>query len=187
MITFPITENLWYTPQQMAAILDLPAGHTHPTNADLCRAHPSRKAGQHRGPTACRRCSKKPRAIRSIRRGFSGKGTTSGNRDFIASSGGCPGGHRPRGLRRELARPESGRGRHRVRPLLAALVRALEGGRAESTVLRLRYEMRRQRRLVCHGIRGWWVEAREFVCTDRCSASNFPTGGSACYLYTCCH
>ncbi len=148
---FPITQSLWYTPEQMAVILGLPSGtltqrtliyavRTHPEhpasadsdfNADLAAEAQShaRYQGIHRSP----RAPVLGVAFPAHRRPSAGQALG------------------PGGLRRKLAGPAPGRSRRRMRPLVAPFLGPLECRPGVESWLRLRHAARQQRHLVCHG------------------------------------
>ena len=147
--TFPITGKLWYTPERMAVILDLPpATLTQRTLIYAVRIHPEKPAStsSELDPDLLQEAQSHSEYQARIR--LQGHHFWESRFHRIVSR--LPGGLRPRGVRRELAGRKPGRGGHRVRPLLAALRRALERRSGSQPLFRLRHETRQQWRLVCH-------------------------------------
>ena len=146
---FPLTETLWYSSEQMAVILALPPGTlTQRTLIYAVRTHPDHPASSdgQPDPTLLDEAQSHAQYQADIRvQGHHFWGSRFA-RILALAAGPAP----RRGLRRELGRPEHGRCRDRVRPLLAALLRPLERRLRGEPAVRLRHETRRQRYLVRH-------------------------------------
>ena len=130
---FPITEKLWYTPRQMAVILTLPPGTlTQRTLIYAVRIHPDRPASTDSELSAD--LLKEAQSHAQYQAAIEVQGHQHWESRFPADRRPAAGrAHRPRGVCRKLAGRESGRGGHRVRPLLAALDRSLERRRGPRT------------------------------------------------------
>ena len=134
--TFPISQRLWYTPEKMAVILDLPAGTlTQRTMIYAVRTHPDKPASTEgeASPYLLEEAQKQSQYQADIRV----QGHQFWESRFHRISDRLNGIVDARGLRRELAGREFGRCGHRVRPLLAAFRWALERGSSAPERLRL--------------------------------------------------
>ena len=130
---FPLTETLWYTPEQMAVILTLPPGTlTQRTMIYAVRIHPEHPASTDGkpNPTLLEEAESHSQYQADIRvQGHHFWGTR-----FARILSRLPGvGARGEGGR-ELGWPGLGRSGHRVRSLLAALLRPLEPPSARRAV-----------------------------------------------------
>ena len=85
--TFPITGSLWYTPEKMGVILDLPPGTlTQRTLIYAVRTHPEKPASTEGEESSY--LLRKPGINRNTRPTFAFRGIIFGNRVFIASARG---------------------------------------------------------------------------------------------------
>ena len=112
---FPITDSLWYAPEQMAVILQLPPGTlTQRTLIFAVRTHPEKPASTDGQPLPA--LLEEAQSHSQYQADIELQGHHFWATRFPRIVARLPGGLSARGVRRELARPKPGRGRGRMRP-----------------------------------------------------------------------